>query len=202
MSLANDHQYYFRKGGTTYSYRGYTTAPSGHYRAFKVGDVVRYIPLAANTSGGLCTSIGGTTYSLQRLTSQVRISISASWEIYAAGGSGILGKTTVRWTTCTMSNGGSLSGISITVRAKNNNNSTLATRTSSLSAEQTSKNLNLSWSVSNVSGTSMNNYIAVHFDAIITIFGQTFSSTVNMSYSKTGSSSYAGSATSVVNITV
>ena len=201
MSLANDHQFYFHKGGTTYSYRGYTTAPSGHYRAFKAGDVVRYIPLGANTSGGLCTSIGGTTYSLQRLTSQVRISISASWEIYASG-SNILGKTTVRWTTCTMSNGGSLSGISITVRAKNNNNGTLATRTSSLSAEQTSKNLNLSWSVSGIASKSMGNYIGARFDAIITIFGQTFSSTVNMTYSKTSSSSYAGSATSVVNITV
>ena len=76
MALSKDKALCFRKGGTTYTYYGYTTPPSGHYIGFRSGGVTRYVPLANNTNGELKDRIAGSTYSVTRQTASVILPVS------------------------------------------------------------------------------------------------------------------------------
>ena len=75
MSLSKDKALCFRKSGTTYTYYGYTTPPSGHYIGFRSGGVTRYVPLANNTNGGLKVRIANSTYSVARQTATVNLKV-------------------------------------------------------------------------------------------------------------------------------
>lgn len=75
MAISKDKALCFRKGGTTYTYYGYTTPPSGHYIGFRSGGVTRYVPLANNTNGGLKVRIAGSTYSVTRQISAVSLQV-------------------------------------------------------------------------------------------------------------------------------
>ena len=73
MAISKDKALCFRKGGTTYTYYGYTTPPSGHYIGFRSGGVTRYVPLANNTSGAMKVRIADSTYSVKRQSSSVSL---------------------------------------------------------------------------------------------------------------------------------
>lgn len=75
MAVSTDRAICFQKGGTTYTYYGYTTPPSGHYIGFRSGGATRYVPLANNTNGELKDRIAGSTYSVARQTATATLQV-------------------------------------------------------------------------------------------------------------------------------
>lgn len=167
MAISKDKALCFQKDGTTYTYYGYTTPPSGHYIGFRSGGVTRYIPLANNTNGELKVRIAGGTYSVARQTSTIRLQVQLFNRQTAFPNVRSLGEVTVQ-STGTLSNTFS-QNITVTVEAKlgtsqNSRSYTVSAGSSSFGSQ--GQVITLS--------TVYNNLYATQARLKITAFGQTF----------------------------
>lgn len=181
MAISKDKALCFRKGGTTYTYYGYTTPPSGHYIGFRSGGVTRYVPLANNTNGELKVRIAGSTYSVTRQISTVRLQVEL-YNRYAFGVGGIIASGNVR----ILANTGSLSNAfpqNITVAVYGKLNTSEYSRSITVNAGNSSFS-----DQGGIYPATQGGAYSTQCWMIVTAFGQTFrSNTVSHSGGSAGS---------------
>ena len=178
----------YRRGGTTYTNYGLTSAPSGHYLAFCSQNATRYIPLISGTATYLRARAGGTTYTLRGVCTYT---IQVKFTKETVG----IAKTQYKHTLLSVSTntGGATLATSIKVQTLNSGASVMGETTVSLPANTSSKTYNTvyaTWTSMFVNAESIKVTVTLNGKSVTTTYTidhtpappQTYTITVSVPY--------------------